>query len=192
MVNDELYDLLTRIGNPNGWNRDHQLENFSNLIRLSDLAKKPISQSKVLDVGCGTGELYNFLQCFNVLDYWGVDIYIPSLEIARREKPRAILLNRDILIDRDLPLFDYVFASGSLSTRVDDNYSFLEQMVTRMNEIAKRGVYFNFLTDNTSLTDELLFYYNPVRVQDICRRKGQKRVMVENDSERNEGHVFLY
>lgn len=191
MANQDLYDLLSRTGNPNGWIKNHQLDNFFNLPKLAELSQKSLSQSTVLDVGCGTGELYLFLQSFEILEYWGVDIYQPSLEKARREKPTAIFLNIDILPE-ELPLFDYVFASGSLSARIDDNYSFLEQMISRMDKLAKKGVYFNFLTANNWSADNLLFFYEPKIVKDICVRNSQRRMLFENNHAREEGHIFLY
>ncbi|MBI2662700.1 class I SAM-dependent methyltransferase [Candidatus Woesearchaeota archaeon] len=191
MTNQKLYDLLSRAGNPNGWIKNHQLDNFFNLPKLAKLSGKPVSQSTVLDVGCGTGELYSFLKPFEVLEYFGVDVYIPSLERARREKPMATFLNIDIL-QEELSLFDYVFASGSLSAKMDDNYSFLEQMISRMDKLAKKGVYFNFLTADNWSTDDLLFFYEPRIVKDICRRNSTRKILFENNHAREEGHVFLY
>ena len=68
----------------------------------------------VLDVGCGPGDVLDYLP---EVDYWGFDISAPYIEQARRRHAgrgqfRCQMLTRDDL--PRLPAFDIVIASGLL------------------------------------------------------------------------------
>ncbi|MDP2690963.1 MAG: class I SAM-dependent methyltransferase [bacterium] len=58
-------------------------------------------ESKVLDLGCGNGRLYDFLQNKNP-DYTGIDFCPELLEIAHKRYPKQTFLEQDIT-ELDLP-----------------------------------------------------------------------------------------
>ena len=192
--NTLMYDLFTQVGNPNGWNSaDHQQDNFTKIVQLSNMCNRSLIGSCILDVGCGTGKLYEFLQPHQIGKYVGIDLYHPSLEIARQTYPQARFLEQNIVepsVEFHTP-FDYVFCSGALTTRVENNYTFLEQMVQRMDQLAIHGIYFNFLTKIDEDNADLLFAYDPSKVEAICHTLQRKVNLVKN-SNHQEGHVFVY
>ncbi len=190
--NDLIYDTFALVGNPDGWNPQHQQENFAQLIHLANLCNHPLTQSRVLDVGCGTGKLYEFLQPHNIRDYLGIDIYKPSIATASKIYPSAKFLNQNILqpsAELATP-FDYIFCSGALTTKVSDNYTFLEQMVQQIDQLATHGIYFNFLTQMDEDNADWLFAYDPSKVEAICHTLQKKIKLVHNPTQQ-EAHVFL-
>ena len=75
---------------------------------------------RVLDIGCGPGDVLSYLPA---VDYWGFDISAPYIRQARRRYGERgqffckILSGEDLA---DLPKFDVVIASGLLHHLDDD------------------------------------------------------------------------
>jgi SAM-dependent methyltransferase len=109
----------------------------------------------VLDVGCGFGDFYGFLKAEGVIhrnriSYTGYDIAPRILEVARRKYPDARFELKDVLEDRRVPKFDYVFCSGALTLRTsekDEHFDFVKEMLFRMYDLCSCGVAVNFLSE---------------------------------------------
>ena len=138
----------------------------------------------VLDLGCGFGDLYGFFEKEGLIDrhkidYVGYDISAKVIEVAKRKYPQACFELVDILENKQVPQFDYVFSSGVLNIRTMDLASHLEyakSMLQRMCELAKIGVAVNFLSQGArSITkaDDLnsgrYYYFDPDEVLNFCR-----------------------
>ncbi|MGB9613248.1 MAG: class I SAM-dependent methyltransferase [Candidatus Margulisiibacteriota bacterium] len=142
---------------------------------------KKSSGISVLDVGCGFGDFYGFLKAEGILhrnriSYTGYDISPKLLGVARKKYLDAKFELRDILEDRYLPMFDYVFCSGVFNIRtgeVFEHLDFVKEMVYRMYDLANFGVAVNFLSEgmlpSTVANVDRYFYFNPEQVMNFCR-----------------------
>ena len=88
--------------------------------------------TKVLDIGCGPGELVRSLVTRN-LDVWGSDISKEMIQLARKLCERVGIMNTDRLgvgdiehMSFDDSFFDVVVASGVIEYQKDDEKSLLE------------------------------------------------------------------
>ena len=61
-------------------NKKQQYKRFTNLIRCCDLKKG----DTILDLGCATGELYEFLKKYKIKKYCGVDFVDIFIETAKK------------------------------------------------------------------------------------------------------------
>jgi len=192
--NDTLYDIFRNVINLDAWSEGQKEQNYQKLAKIVEYAGLPLDETSCLDVGCGTGDLSDFLRQRNVKDYLGIDIYEPSLDQARI-KYNERFENLDILGWETDEKFDYAFSSGALSTRLDsDNNVFLEKMVKRMWDLTTVGVSFNFLTDEEPDTVPEIFFYSVDKVMAICKGivGSNGKVSLEIDPDRYEAHVYLY
>jgi SAM-dependent methyltransferase len=88
--------------------------------------------AKIADIGCGTGQLVNFLALRERRDVTGVDFSSVSLGYARALKERLDLHNLTLLegdvLDLQLPAeaYDYVFCNGVLHHTGDAKRGFLQ------------------------------------------------------------------
>jgi SAM-dependent methyltransferase len=73
----------------------------------------PASPSKVLDIGCGSGDMHAALG-FDRLQYRGVDFSASMLEAFRRQYPQADLVCASGHSYRDDRTYDMVFSNGVL------------------------------------------------------------------------------
>ncbi len=194
-ANNSVYHLLTAVGNPDGWEGNHQQENFQSLFRVVSMSGRPVKDATCIDIGCGTGEFADFWKRVGGGKYYGIDVYEPSLVTARAKRPNERFEKRDILGgDVTQEKYDFAFLSGALSViqNSQDNYLFLRRMLQRLTPMVNSAVAFNFLVKEHVEKDDFLFYYDPQKVLDICRDVAPDfRVVTERAKDRNQEDVFL-
>lgn len=194
-TNTEIYDLMSSIGKPNAWaSLNQQQQNFTRLVAIERLSRVPIKDSCALDFGCGTGDLAPFLRRMGATDYLGVDIYPPSIDLARKQYPGERFEVRDLLAAPLTERFTYAFCSGSLSTRVSfGNYEFMAQVLERLLACTEVGVSFNFLTDSEPDQLDELFFYSIPRVDKICRQIATGgKVDIQSVPSKHQAQGYLY
>lgn len=146
------------------WTDDQsQLIRFQALIEVGDLEEKSI-----LDVGCGLGDLYQFLKLnFDNFSYLGIDLVLELIEQARKKYPSAQFQNWDIM---DFPekSFDFVLSSGAMSFKVPDHKEKYFQMIRKMFNLAQEGVAFNMLDKKGHVDDDLFAAYDDKEIVSFC------------------------
>ncbi|WP_151901343.1 class I SAM-dependent methyltransferase [Sulfurimonas hydrogeniphila] len=95
------------------WSSDaHQSIRFDKILEMLD---DNLTQSTIVDAGCGFGDFYRFLQNngVHVNKYIGIDSLQEMCDIAR-EKTACEIIRADITKAR-LPVADYYICSGALN-----------------------------------------------------------------------------
>ncbi|MBB4265544.1 class I SAM-dependent methyltransferase [Roseospira visakhapatnamensis] len=104
----------------------------------------------VLDVGCGTGDLLDWMRRHGVTpgDYLGLDITPAMVEHARARFPDHRFQQGCLLSGPDLPResYDWVVASGIFAHRYERPEAYMRQMVEAMVARATCGVAVNSLS----------------------------------------------
>ena len=163
---------------------DTQISRFEVLTRHVDLAGKSL-----LDVGCGLGDLAEFLRRKKIpVQYTGVDVIEEMLARARRAHTRERFLQADIFSEsaENDPLkgetFDVVFCSGALNLNLGNNLEFLPWALRRLRGLANEALVVNFLRARGPFCDPVYFYYRPDDVLEILQPiAGQGRVRIIDD-----------
>ncbi len=123
--------------------REIQQLRFRIIQELADFQPR----QSLLDVGCGFGDLWAWLQKQG-LDpvYTGIDLSADLLEEGQRRFPGAAFFEGD-LFDFDPPeqAFDWVVLSGALNRDLQDNGAYARQVIERMYLSCRRGIVFNLL-----------------------------------------------
>ena len=160
----------------------------------------------VLDVGCGLGDLYGFFKAEGILsrnriDYTGYDIAPKLIEAAKKKYPEAKLEVKDILLERHVPKFDYIFCSGIFNIRIDDEETHLEhvrEMLFRAYDLAGCGVAVNFLSqgglpigDAEGINSGRYYYFDPEKIMDYVRFVCS-RFMIRHDYHPGDFTVYLF
>lgn len=125
---------------------------------------------RLLDVGCGTGDLYAWLAHRRLgVNYSGIDITPAMIEAARQRFPGVQFAIGDIRQQSYAPeSFDYVVASGIFAKR-KLGQSYLEVTVQSMFSACKKGVAFNSLCSWATDQDEDEYYADPEKVFEFCK-----------------------
>lgn len=122
-----------------GW-RD-RLQQSTYFAALVEIGAR--DDSSVLDVGCGQGDLYAFLDAQGFRGrYTGVDLSPELIASARERFPTARFVLGDVL-ESALDAHDYVLASGLFDYRTSDSPVRLRATLRRMFALARLGLAWN-------------------------------------------------
>jgi len=139
---------------------------------------------RILDVGCGLGDLVPFLDKTTKGDYEYVGIDIaPALVDKARELHGAdnrSFVCGDLLEWQDEEIFDIAVLSGALNFRVADNQALAEAVLHRMFEKTTQGVCANFLSSYVDYELPKNFHYKPETLFAFARTLS-KRTRLNHD-----------
>lgn len=117
---------------------------------------------QVLDVGCGFGDLLDYLEHRRQKPalFTGTDLNPALIEVARAKHPGSVFITTAGLSSLPDESQDWVMISGLFNFRIEDNTAFLRNTVAESFRIARRGVAFNVLGSRVDFQEPHLFYHN--------------------------------
>jgi SAM-dependent methyltransferase len=139
--------------------------------------------SKVLDFGCGTGQLLSFLQRSIGYEgeYVGYDISPEAIDRARSAHPIGRFEVRNILDRPAEERFDYVLVSGVFNNLISDNRAFFEAVSRRLMAQVDVGYAFNMLSRFVDYFDDGLYYEDPLHAFRFCKEQLSPLVTLRHD-----------
>ncbi|MGZ5179189.1 MAG: class I SAM-dependent methyltransferase [Ramlibacter sp.] len=161
----------------------------SQVLRLKTLLKvfERTGPGSMNDLGCGYGALLPVLDALHPgLSYAGFDLAEEMIEEARRQhagRPAT----RFVLGSRPDAVADYTVASGIFNVRLDATdeawWPVITSTLDAMHETSERGFAFNCLTSysDREYMRPYLFYADPGRVFDHCKRRYSRQVALLHD-----------
>lgn len=114
-------------------------------------------QLSVLDIGCGMGDLIDFLQLrdASITSYLGIDLVGPFIDLCRQEYLPPCEFRKTNFISRAFApaeRFNLVVNMGVLVSRVISYEAYVEHCIAKMIALSSKYVLFNVITDvDTSL-----------------------------------------
>ena len=170
-----------------GWrDRESQVIRFKALAEIAGL-----TNCSVLDAGCGYGDLFTFLdQLYTNLTYTGIE-QIPELfdeAVSRFTNQQQVNFIQGNFNTFNIPVTDYVFASGSLNYKSTTN-NYIFKAILKLYESCRLGVAFNLLSHIEP--NGLLIAYDPGTIVKYCESLCN-RVVIKNDYTDGDFTVFMY
>lgn len=161
-----------------------QRRRFQVLTEIGDLR-----EAAVLDFGCGTGALLDYLREEHrfVGTYVGYDLADPAVAIARANHQGATFERRNIFTEGVPRSFEYVLMSGVFNIRVGDNWGLLTSALRALWPQVTRGMSFNLLSLYVDWRQEDLWYADPAEVWRFCKEELSPAVALRHDYETREG-----
>lgn len=145
-----------------------QYQRFDELTRLAGIIDMP--SMEVLDVGCGNGELFEYLGSHGFHgNYRGIDIHPGQIAEARHRFPGVDFCVSNIL-DDDIAQADAVMMSGVFNVDCGQTIDFIERFVSRCADLARKRVVFNAITTHGTRKDSGTFYLSPETAVRIAAR----------------------
>ena len=170
-----------------GWGtkKGKQSIRFEILCQIGD-----ISNSSILDVGCGFGDLFGYLRYKKIkMNYHGIDINHNLIDMGKKIYPNAYLEHRDFEIKKFHKKFDWVLSSGITSH--GSTYSHLTNIMKEMFRICKKGFSMNFVSDNVDYKTKDLFYSSPEKIISITK-SFTNRFVLKHDYMPYEFTLYVY
>ena len=161
----------------------------SQVLRFEQLARviAPADSVSVNDVGCGYGALYDYLAPRHPgLAYCGCDI-APEMVAAARARHADAPQARFIEGARPPAAADYSIASGIFNVRLQrPDAEWLAYILATLDDLDRastKGFAFNCLTSYSDADKmrDYLYYADPCRLFDHCKRKYARDVALLHD-----------
>ena len=171
---------------------------FKKLCEVGNLKNK-----KVLDVGCGLGEFYNYLKKKKIkCKYLGLDIsqkMIDSIPTNNRNKNFKVeKINILELSQRELKILqcDFVISSGIFTVKSSYNNKFwwkhIQKMILAMYKLTKIGMVFNLMKPNVNYKDNHLYYQSIDQLITFLEKKVSKKIILKFDYPLWEFMCYVY
>jgi len=156
------------------WDDPHtQYFRFYELIKLLDLNG---SRKSLLDVGCGNGELYKFLNLLGYRgNYVGYDINEILLSQAKSRFKNIEFKNVDIMSNEIPQQFNYVVLSGLFNVNVGQSSEWVKAFLKKMYALSNEVMVFNMISTHVTYRDERMFYMDPAEILSFCIDNLSKR-----------------
>jgi SAM-dependent methyltransferase len=140
------------------------IKRFEKILELGDFNRKTL-----LDVGCGIGGFYDFLEERGIhCDYTGFDINSRMIEAAKEKHPEiknkfAVL---DIIEEDPGRMFDYIISNGPLNLKFDLtlNIDMTMKLIRQMVRFSTIGTVITMTSSLTRKPNDETYYYNPAEI----------------------------
>ena len=157
--------------------RETQERRMEILAEVGDLRT-----AKILDFGCGTGHLLDFLRRTRFSgEYVGYDLSSDMIALATRKFPDARFETRDVLDSGLAEYFDYVLISGVFHIRVENSWDLLTETLRCLFTRTRRAIAFNAMSTYVDHFDRDQYYVSPTRIFQFCKEQLSPSVAVRHD-----------
>jgi cyclopropane fatty-acyl-phospholipid synthase-like methyltransferase len=175
----KFYEDALRLYGPLDPRSVHWSEVYTQRVRFEALVQiGSLEGTTILDVGCGVGALYRFLQEQEIsCTYTGIDVVPEFIEEVKKNFPEATFLTGDFNA-ASIEQYDYILSSGAMTFRVPEGKACYFSMLKKMYTHAKKGVACTFLHASFHPSDETYLAYLPEEVEKECSTYAQESQII--------------
>lgn len=150
------------------------------LLQYVDIKKT----NSILDFGCGTGFLYQYLKSLDFKgSYLGIDISPEAIKLAKNlntNNSKCNFLLTNIFDKKVKKKFDYVLINGTFNNNTNNNWNWMRKSLIQLFSVTKKAIIFNNLSYYVDYYDKKLFYIKPEKVFNFCKQKLGKKIILNN------------
>lgn len=164
---------------------------------ISDKTKK----CELLDFGCGTAGLYQFIQSHDILiQYEGLDVLTCMIDSCEKKFPQIQFYNYDIVANCDqynkLKIYDYIICNGVFTVKKnisnDDMFDYMSKILILLWNKCNIGLAFNIMTPLSDFFDDKLFYLSIDKLMIFLRENLSKNIIIRHDYKLYEYTCYVY
>ncbi|UCG77751.1 MAG: class I SAM-dependent methyltransferase [Nitrospirota bacterium] len=168
------------------WTPSGQMSRFEALLTMAG----DISGKKVLDFGCGKGDLYGFLAGRGIITrYTGIDINSNMIELASKKYPEASFSVVDIEEENISEKFDIIFACGVFNLLIAGIEESMHRVLKKLYSLCRGAMHINLLSYDIPARDPQLFYVRPLDITGFTTKELSTDYMLRDDLVK--GDLFL-
>lgn len=146
------------------------------------------SGKRVLDIGCGFGEMGKFLlKRYEGVSYTGIDMVSEFIDTAKKEVPGGNFFVADYLTDKIKGDYNVVIASGVLNSNKNDsgeaNLEFRKMAIKRMFDLTSNTLAFNMLGSSPARKNSKgsnIWYSDSLKILEYCMSLTRRVVLRAN------------
>jgi len=155
-------------------------------LRFETLASNwPLKDMRVLDLGAGFGDFFDFVAQAGIKNYVGMDVTEVLISEGRRRFGRDSRFNLKLASATDRSAYeqcDIVVISGLFNFRLSSgkNLDFITEVLSLAYEFCSVGVSCNFVTNRVDYHDSLIHYQSPEEALSIGLSLSKNCVIKQN------------
>ena len=168
-------------------------------IMLDLFNSKLDKEVSMLDFGCGTGHLLDYINEQNLknINYSGLDISKKFINLATLKNPDNIFYCLDILESKTtIPSFDYIVMNGVFTEKrelsFDQMWDYFKSMISVIYNKCNSGMAFNVMSKNVDWERDELFHLSHDLLTDFLCKNITRNYIIRNDYGLYEYTVYLY
>ncbi len=172
---------------------------FRVMLDIIRVANDKSEKVKLLDFGCGTAHLYEYIVANKIenIEYSGLDISPKFVEVSKAKFPQLNFYCTDLLKGSEgLPVFDYVVMNGVFTEKreltFDEMFAFFQQLLEKVFAITSKGVAFNVMSKAVDWEREDLFHLPADLLIDFLTKKLTRNFIIRNDYGLYEYTTYIY
>lgn len=166
-------------------------------IMLEIIAAK--EDCSLLDFGCGTAHLYDFIlkNSYQNIRYTGLDISKVFIKVCKKKFPDTTFICKDILDSTEqIGMFDYIILNGVFTEKrqlsFDEMFEYFKKMIKVLYFKSNRGIAFNVMTKHVDLERKDLFHLPFDLLAYFLKSEISRNFIVRNDYGLFEYTVYLF
>ncbi|KKK76052.1 hypothetical protein LCGC14_2867560 [marine sediment metagenome] len=167
------------------------------MLEIIDLHIK--GKIKLLDFGCGTSHLYEYIKKHNreKIEYYGLDISEKFINLSKSKFPSITYYHSDILEDDTcIPNFDYIIMNGIFTEKrglsFNEMLDYFKELIEKVFKKANRGIAFNVMSKHVDWERDDLFHLPFDVMADFLKKNISRHFIIRNDYGLYEYSVFVY
>ncbi len=149
------------------WTPEGQIQRYEALLNIAP----SINGQRVLDYGCGKGDLYSFMKARGIkCHYTGTDINPELISLAAKKNPECDFFVLDIEEEDLKETFDYIFVCGVFNNKVQGTTDSMKSSLSSLFRFTRKGLAVSLLTSVTPVTTSDVTYHDPGDVLNYLTR----------------------
>jgi len=155
--------------------RESQWRRYDILTEISDLSNKTI-----LDYGCGTGHLLEYLNEKNIgiKDYVGIELVPEFLAICKKKFPSGTFFQS---LQDYKKSFDFGVVSGTFNDALSNNRDFWMKAIGDIYLRCNDGIAFNMMSKYVDYENPKLYYEDPSYVFNFIKKNLSPFITLRHD-----------
>lgn len=168
-------------------------------VMLGVIREKDLSGERILDFGCGTAKLFDYINQSDqqVKEYVGLDIAPEFVNYCKNKYPKNKFIQHDVIVQGDLPSnFDYILMNGVFTEKrtmsFNEMWEFFQELITKIFPFADKGIAFNVMSADVDWERDDLFHLPLDKLSQFLCSKLSRHFIIRNDYGLYEYTVYLY
>jgi cyclopropane fatty-acyl-phospholipid synthase-like methyltransferase len=158
---------------------------------------KDDTDSTILDFGCGLGHFNKWLlDNDKVLKYSGLDINESFYNYCSNKYQNNTFYLKDILIDDNIPNFDYIVCNGTFTEKKDLTQSnmtnFMFSVLKKLWNKTNKGISFNVMSKNVEWERDDLYHMSMDEITKFLTENLSRNILIRHDYKLYEYTVYVY
>ncbi|MDB5282326.1 MAG: Methyltransferase type 12, partial [Bacteroidota bacterium] len=158
------------------------------MLDVSKFAKTSLKSFSLLDFGCGTAHLQEYILKHNIegVNYSGLDLSEKFVNVCRQKFPTLKFYQADLLENPEaLGSFDYIVMNGVFTEKrelsFDEMFEYFQKLVTAAFAKANVGIAFNVMSKAVDWEREDLFHMPTDLLIQFVTKKLSRNFIIRND-----------